>query len=339
MLVVGDNHYGYIFQLTDRTRKVRLGEVPVWEELRKLTLHKATEAFPSCYFTTAWSQNGRFCATASEDGYVSVFEATLFDKDEDPLIALMPSTRPDKPVGAVRAMCFVPEPYSLLVWTENHGRVCFAHLRPDLSDSARSSQPVILDPSYPYLEKIKVEDASSVIDEEAAQQTAPREETPTESSAASRQAVDDRFRASRQRQEAITLDERTILEALRSTREREATLTRQTSNESSSTVLPRSINYSSPYQTPSGNQSSRERAISSAQASRRIRSTQPSDIAPTPASPSSQPAPPSRRSQDVEDALSVIGNLLSYNSDARHSSDLEENVRTTLAPPRLAITA
>lgn len=139
LIVVGDCSVACVFRRLDRPTAQVNGDpgsncdFPDWKLFRKIDLHTPETATLSTYFTTAWSDNGRLFATASEHGYIMVMETKLIhDADSDPILSIVPSSRAMSSPGAIRAICFAPSPWDLLVWTENYGRICIADLRTDL---------------------------------------------------------------------------------------------------------------------------------------------------------------------------------------------------------------
>ena len=131
-----------------------------WEQIRHFPLYKPQHAEYSAYFTTAWSPDGKLCATASEDGYITVFDVDAIandDPDIDPVVAVAPSSRKDSTPGAVRTMCFAPEPWDLLIWAEQNGRVCVGDLRQGLL----SRQVVELNPKGEDVTKLNLTDTDS----------------------------------------------------------------------------------------------------------------------------------------------------------------------------------
>lgn len=113
------------------------------------------------YFTTAWSPSGRLVAVGSEGGYISVFDVDMLSNpeidDADAVVAVVPSSRPDvaNPFpGAVRTMMFSPEPWDLLVWAEDQGRVCVGDLRTGL----RTRQVINLEPKEESLDRVALDE-------------------------------------------------------------------------------------------------------------------------------------------------------------------------------------
>ncbi len=104
-------------------------------------------------FAACFSPSGRYLAVGTQYGFISVFDAQYLScSDIDPLIVTFPSSRPDTKKGAIRNIIFSPEPYDLLVWTEDGGRFGVADMRlnfksrqiVELSSHAESVQRVII---------------------------------------------------------------------------------------------------------------------------------------------------------------------------------------------------
>ncbi|KAG9557712.1 hypothetical protein KCU71_g18470, partial [Aureobasidium melanogenum] len=118
------------------------------------------------YFTTAWSPNGSLAALGSEGGYITLFDMDAFaqcasDEAEAAIVATIPSTRPNIVAalhpGAVRTMLFSPEPWDLLIWAEDQGRICIGDLRTGL----KTKQVIELKPDEEGLKKIELEDIAA----------------------------------------------------------------------------------------------------------------------------------------------------------------------------------
>ena len=132
----------------------------------RLTLADPTDA---C-FTTAWSPSGHVCAVASQTGIITIFDTSriMDDMEEDEaVIDVLKSSRPvlgHDFCGAVRSMSFGPEPWDLLAWAEDQGRVCVT----DLRNAFRSRQTIELEIDSPSLNRAVMLDAD--MDEDTAEQ-------------------------------------------------------------------------------------------------------------------------------------------------------------------------
>jgi hypothetical protein len=219
------------------------------------------------YFTTAWSPNGSLVALGSEGGYITVFDMDVFaqcasDEAEEAIVATIPSTRPNIVAalhpGAVRSMIFSPEPWDLLIWAEDQGRICIGDLRTGL----KTKQVIELKLDEEGLKKVELEDvvADDLAEgdrlEDLQQEISNRyREVPVEHgnvsielsqarererylSESARTAVPTlRYSATEDDPRGLTAHEQQILEALRTTRQREEARTQGST--------PRSINYTS----------------------------------------------------------------------------------------------
>ena len=132
----------------------------------RLSLADPTDA---C-FATAWSPSGHICAVASQTGVVTIFDtAKIVDdmEEDEAVIGVLKSSRPvigRDLCGAVRSMSFAPEPWDLLVWAEDQGRVCVT----DLRNAFRSRQTIQLETDLPGLDRAVMVDAE--IDDDTAEQ-------------------------------------------------------------------------------------------------------------------------------------------------------------------------
>lgn len=109
-------------------------------------------------FAAAFSPSGRYLAAGTQCGYISVYETSyLMMPDSDPLLTTWSSTRPLKQPGAIRDMAFSPEPYDLLAWTEEDGKVVVA----DMRHNFLSRQVIILDPKAEGLMNVRVHDRTN----------------------------------------------------------------------------------------------------------------------------------------------------------------------------------
>lgn len=136
-----------------------------WESMACLELYIPGPNTQKGYFTTAWSPRGHLLAVGSEAGYITVFDIERFydpnrDAETEPLVVI-PSSRPNIQAhtypGAVRSMLFSPEPWDLLIWAEDQGRICVGDLRTALN----VKQIVELDPKDTALERYDIDDLES----------------------------------------------------------------------------------------------------------------------------------------------------------------------------------
>ncbi|KAM0718371.1 hypothetical protein Q7P37_005441 [Cladosporium fusiforme] len=169
LVAVGDVNQAYFFQrdIKDTPPQIpkphnRLtSESLEWTLTNVVPLHVSATDSTMGYFTTAWSPNGQLVALGSEGGYITVFDVDILVKtdseDEEAIVAVIPGSRPDIPQphpGAVRSMLFSPDPWDLLIWAEDQGRVCIGDLRTGL----KQKQVVTLDPRDEGLSKVELED-------------------------------------------------------------------------------------------------------------------------------------------------------------------------------------
>jgi hypothetical protein len=190
------------------------------------------------YFTTSWSPNGSLVALGSEGGYITVFDMDIFaqcasDEAEDAIVTTIPSTRPNIVAalhpGAVRSMVFSPEPWDLLIWAEDQGRVCIGDLRTGL----KTKQVIELKLDEEGLRKIELED----VEAEVVVESDHLDDLQQEIRNRYREVPTLRYPATEDDPRGLTAHEQQILEALRTTRQREEARTQGST--------PRSINYTS----------------------------------------------------------------------------------------------
>ncbi|KAI9755887.1 MAG: 70-kilodalton heat shock protein [Chaenotheca gracillima] len=151
LVAVGDDPYVFFYERVRKSSKDSAKERAAnqsslssydWELLSKYRLTPALNPANDGCFSSAFSSSGQYCAVASQDGVVTVFEMSyLGDSDLDPIIEIMPSSRPQTFSGAVRSICFSPQPWDLLICTEQAGRVCVTDVRAGF----RSRQTIELD--------------------------------------------------------------------------------------------------------------------------------------------------------------------------------------------------
>ena len=170
MVAVGDYHQAHFF-LRDHTsqsptvRRTRDTQQDLrasrWLLLSVVQLHVQPPSLNTGYFTTAWSPSGHLCAVGSECGYITLFDTDLVataECGEEAILQIIPSSRPDTVAGpgAVRTMLFSPEPWDLLIWSEDQGRVGLADIRSNL----QMKQIVKIDVKEKYLKHKHVVDTS-----------------------------------------------------------------------------------------------------------------------------------------------------------------------------------
>lgn len=242
-----------------------------WEPVSVVPLYVADGSSAVGYFTTAWSPNGNLVAVGSEGGFITVFDMELFkhsEDSEDAIVATIASSRPGVVLhthpGAVRTMLFSPDPWDLLVWTEDQGRICIGDLRTGL----KTRQVVELKPNDDGLQTIEIEDLPSDHqssdrdqDFDFEEEFFRRHQQPPDNATAinfATEYIEARRRQRQQRQDnansrfeyaygrslfqddprGLTAHEQQILESLRTTRQREEARAQGS--------IPRSVNYTSP---------------------------------------------------------------------------------------------
>lgn len=171
LVAVGDLNQAYFFtrEILDKAPQIpkphnRLGAKDCdWRLTNVVSLHTSESTVG--YFTTAWSPSGALVALGSEGGYITVLDRELLEsrdvEDDDAIVAVVAGSRADVPSpypGAIRSMVFSPEPWDLLCWAEDQGRVCIGDLRTGL----KSRQVIHLEPESSELERLVVEDIGGV---------------------------------------------------------------------------------------------------------------------------------------------------------------------------------
>ncbi|KAI9678268.1 MAG: hypothetical protein M1817_006213 [Caeruleum heppii] len=246
LVAVGDGSTMFFYR-----RDKRSSTSTHWEKCSEYSPAPKLVSQNDSYFSTAFSPSGRYCAVASQGGIIIVFDVRTIEQGEANAIhAVIPSSAPNTSSGAIRSMCFAPEPWELLICTEHSGRVSVVdarngfrsrqviHLkctgdteRLDVSDAAPAEDlidPRLRDRSDSDFTR-RYSRAVGDQDEPLTAQFAPGFE----------EAVSERYRRERQAVRdgsplPFTERERQILEALRSSRER---------NEAREPPRPISINY------------------------------------------------------------------------------------------------
>ncbi|KAF2188741.1 hypothetical protein K469DRAFT_724607 [Zopfia rhizophila CBS 207.26] len=281
MVAVGDQQHGFFFKRV-KTQKPSMMKTPEgraqsippeWSLFKEVRLYVPSGSAVEGYFTTAWSPSGRLCAVGSECGYITVFDVELLmscEYGEEAIVQLIRSTRPDVSAGpgAVRTMQFSPSPWDFLIWSEDQANVCVADLRAGL----KVKQVLLLDPKEEGLEKVEIADFDVELSPELRELRREadfirryRRALDSEGSAAAINFATDYIEASSERRRlhrqlgvvesdndpyGLTAHERQILEALRTTRQRDESRDQGTT--------PPSINYN-----PQGSTDTRRYGIAS----------------------------------------------------------------------------
>ena len=172
LVAVGDVNWAYFFhreiqhpppQIPKPHNRLTSAHLD-WTLTNVVDLHASEAAATQCYFTTAWSPSGQLCAVGSEGGYITVFDIDMLQdpdvENDAAVMAIVPSSRPDfsnPHPGAVRSMMFSPEPWDLLIWAEDQGRICIGDLRTGL----KTRQVINLEPKDENLRRIVVDDVAA----------------------------------------------------------------------------------------------------------------------------------------------------------------------------------
>ncbi|KAF1808410.1 hypothetical protein P152DRAFT_452872 [Eremomyces bilateralis CBS 781.70] len=167
LVAVGDYQQAYFYERMDVPTSS--SKAPIsrpkkyeWGILNIVQLHVPSPTTIIGYFTTAWSPTGTLVAVGSECGYVSIFDVDILKKSdlaENALIDVFSGSRPDLDIGpgSIRSMVFAPQPWDLLVWAEDRGRVCVLDLRSGL----RARQVVHLASDAPLMRRMEIADVHS----------------------------------------------------------------------------------------------------------------------------------------------------------------------------------
>ena len=134
-----------------------------WKRICKVTLHVTVPDTTVGYFTTAWNPSSSLVAVGSEGGYITIIDRHILEDDgwdednrDEAVVAVVPGSRADFPSphpGAIRSMVFSPDPWDLLIWSEDQGRVCVGDLRTGL----RSRQVIDLEPKDEAMRRFQME--------------------------------------------------------------------------------------------------------------------------------------------------------------------------------------
>lgn len=167
LTAVGDENRIYFYQIKpcpkERVSAPQEGKMLMgweWPLIRAVDLDSDSRYDDRCCFTIAFSPSSHLCATASQSGIITVFDmSTILDtstdgkSDHDLVLCNFRSSRSYFDGGAVRCMAFSPQPWDLLVWTEDNGRAGVADVRQAFS----RRQILVLDPEESSLEKVRTE--------------------------------------------------------------------------------------------------------------------------------------------------------------------------------------
>jgi len=172
LVAVGDYNQAYFYERTPlpfspskspSTKCVSANSL--WELISVVHLTRPTGRMSTlAYFSTAWSPSGALCAVASEAGYITILDTDIIrgsEWSEDAIVEVVPSTRAsaEPGPGSIRAMCFSPQPWDLLIWAEDHGRVCVGDLRTGL----KYRQVLTLDPEQEGVQRMSFDDSNNEI--------------------------------------------------------------------------------------------------------------------------------------------------------------------------------
>lgn len=165
LAAVGDENFAYFYGITrDESAAVEHGDGGArltgwkWTLLRSIELQLSTGFDDGSCFTVAFSPSSHLCAIGSQSGIITIFDMETIRRsrderqDQDPKLCMFRSSRPDSDAGAVRSMAFSPDPWDLLVWVEDTGRVGIA----DVRQAFARRQILNLDRNDPELQKVEM---------------------------------------------------------------------------------------------------------------------------------------------------------------------------------------
>lgn len=103
-----------------------------WRPLAVPKVPRGENTHDDFSFAVAFSSSGHLCAASSQGGAITIFDMQMIIKakrpPEDAILCSFRSSRNDV-WGCVRSMAFSPEPWELLAWAEDHGRIGIADVR------------------------------------------------------------------------------------------------------------------------------------------------------------------------------------------------------------------
>ena len=160
LLAVGDE--GQAHFLSQKTLNKAKSDYPTYEWKSMASVRLRGTINKDCCFSTAFSPSGHLCAVASQFGIITIFDCKKICagmEDDEAVLDIIKSSRAcftnsSYIPGAPRSMTFSPEPWDLLVWAEDHGRVCIT----DLRDGCRSRQTVDVNLDEDVVERIELAD-------------------------------------------------------------------------------------------------------------------------------------------------------------------------------------
>jgi len=135
---VGDSEEVFFYQrkvaeqLTGSTKAATVFPKYEWQRLACPPVPAGEHTPGDHCFSIAFSQTGRLCAASSRGGMITVFDMEELRSDPlQPTRAITSSFRSSRQGlwGCVRYMAFAPEPWDMLAWAEDHGRIGVADVR------------------------------------------------------------------------------------------------------------------------------------------------------------------------------------------------------------------
>ncbi|KAI9794923.1 MAG: hypothetical protein M1835_006297 [Candelina submexicana] len=168
LVAVGDAPVAFFYSIALPSR-CGLTVEPEWSLCSESQLEPPFDSQCSVfgYFPTAFSPSGHLCAVGSQDGIIIVLDTSLIRdpqiedenqiEEEPAVIAVIESSRPRTRPGAIRSLYFAPQPLDLLIWTEDHGRVCVA----DMRENFRARQIIHLDTTADSVERAQITELST----------------------------------------------------------------------------------------------------------------------------------------------------------------------------------
>lgn len=166
LITIGDDPFMYVYSRELATSRGQFSAAQKhkyeWKQASQIQLISqflSDKADTKGSFAASFSKSGKYLAVGTQYGIISVFDTTsLADPESDPLITAFTTSRPKSKRGAVRDLEFSPEPYDLLTWTENNGRVGIA----DARDNFMSRQIICVDSRAQNISRVKLLDRDEV---------------------------------------------------------------------------------------------------------------------------------------------------------------------------------